>query len=115
MIIKRKFVEHESQSDYYEPVETEYCCDVMEEEIKGVLADIATDETDHINFLNNEGTVGLEKTARKNVPFESCPFCGSDICTKTVDAVRREVQKVQVTKEKRKEVELDIKIPEDRT
>jgi hypothetical protein len=87
----------------------------MEEEIKGTLVDIATDDTDDVNFLNNEGRVGLQKTARKNVPFEICPFCGSDISAETVSAVKREIQEVEVTKIERKEVDTDIEIPEEGT
>lgn len=114
MLIERRFVRsREPRTEHYEPVEFYYCCEDMTKEIKGTLADLAAEETDDITFLRVEGTIGLEKTARGNVPFVVCPFCGSDITTTTVEAVKREEKKVEITKEVTREVESEIDIPEE--
>lgn len=115
MIIKRRFVRQEKvTTEYYEPIEFKYCCEDMTKEMKCVLADLASEETDDITFLNTRGTVGIEKTARKDVPFSVCPFCGSDITTRTVEAVEREEEKVKVTREVTKEFDSEIDIPDNK-
>lgn len=111
MKVKRRYVEQKDPpAEFYELVDVDYCCDQAKQEIENRVTDQIDEEADTFGFLKNRGNIGLEKTVRKSVVFEVCPFCGEKIKVETVEAVERKWETVKVETRERKDK--DIKIPD---